>query len=101
MVTEEQLDEWAEEKCDCIDARINKKRRGKANNAKVEIENLLGEGYPEACEVLKAGIDLIVDEKASKVVVDTGKGEKLSIKIDGKGILKAEIVKNVKRSREI
>ncbi len=56
MVTEEQLDEWAEEKCDCIDARINKKRRGKANNAKVEIENLLGEGYPEACEVLKAGI---------------------------------------------
>lgn len=99
--TEEQLDEWAEEKCDCIDARISKKRRKKANNAKVEIENLLGEGYPEACEVLKAGIDLIVEEKASKVVIDTGKGEKLSIKIDGKGILKAEIVKNVKRSREI
>ncbi len=99
--TETQLDKWAEEKCDCIDARIKKKRRERAAEAKFEIENLFGEQHPEACKVLKTGIDLITDEKASKIVIDTGEGVKLSVSINAKGILKAEITKNVKKSREI
>ncbi len=44
---------------------------------------------------------MIVDEKASKIVIDTGGGEKLSAAINAKGILKVEIAKSVKKSREI
>lgn len=99
--TEEQLDKWAEEKCDCRDARVKKKRKERAAAAKFEIENLFGEQYPEACRVLKTGIDLITDEKASKIVIDTGDGVKLSVSMNTKGILKAEIAKSVKKSREI
>ncbi len=33
--TEEQLDEWAEEKCKCRDARIKKKETGKSSGGKV------------------------------------------------------------------
>lgn len=69
--------------------------------AKFEIENLFGEQYPEACSVMKTGIDLITDEKASKIVIDTGVGVKLSVSINTKGTLKAEITENVKKSREI
>ncbi len=78
-----------------------KKRRERAVSAKFEIENLFGEQHQDACEVLKTGIDLIVDEKASKIVIDTGGGEKLSVSINAKGIFKVEIAKSVKRSREI
>lgn len=99
--TAEQLDKWAEEKCDCTDARIRKKRRERAAVAKYEIENLFGEQHPEACRVMKTGIDLITDEKASKIMIDTGDGVKLSVSINAKGILKAEIAKSVKKSREI
>ncbi len=99
--TEEQLDKWAEEKCDCRDARVKKKRKERAVTAKFEIENLFGEQYTEACRVLKTGIDLITDEKASKIVIDTGDGVKLSVSMNTKGILKAEIAKSVKKSREI
>lgn len=34
-------------------------------------------------------------------MIDTGEGVKLSVSINAKGILKAEITKNVKKSREI
>ena len=63
------------------------------------MEELFGESFPEACEILKEGIDLIVRHKATKVAVDA-KGGKLSEKKKKNGI-KAEISRTEKKSMEV
>lgn len=99
--TEEQLDTWAVEKCDCVAAQVDRKDKAKIEKAKRNTEELFGEKYHEACEILKAGVDMIARYKAAKVTVDTGSGAKLSVGINAKGGIKAEITRTEKKSREI
>lgn len=101
QATEEQLDKWAEEKCDCTAARIERKKREKAERTKEKISQLFHEGYPEAAAILISGVDLLIEDKAVKVTVDTGVGAKLSIGINSKGNIKAEIAKTAKNSVEV
>ena len=44
---------------------------------------------------------MIARYKAAKVTVDTGSGAKLSVGINAKGGIKAEITRTEKKSREI
>ncbi len=48
-----------------------------------------------------SGVDLLIEDKAVKVTVDTGVGAKLSIGINSKGNIKAEIAKTAKNSVEV
>ena len=100
-VTEEQLDDWAVEKCDCVDAQIYRKRSERADEAKDCIEDLIGEKYPEISETLKRSIDMILEQKITKISVDTGKGKKMSVMVNAKGIIKVEISKTEKKSTEV
>lgn len=99
--TEEQLDRWAEEKCDCTAAKIEQKKRKKAEQAKEKICQLFHEGYPEVASLLISGVDMLIEGKAVKVTVDTGVGAKLAITINSKGNIKAEIAKTAKSSVEV
>lgn len=99
--TEEQLDRWAEEKCDCIDAKVERRKREKGEKAKKDLKELLGEKYEDTYEILAQGIDMIIRYKAQKITVDTGKNGKVSVSETAKGGIKVEVSQTVKKSREV
>ena len=99
--TEDQLDKWAEERCDCYEAKVAQKMTQRANEARDNIQELFGEKYESALGILALGVDLILMNEASKLTIDTGKGEKLSVSVNTKGIIKTEISKTVKKSMEV
>lgn len=98
--TEEQLDAWAVEKCDCGDAKIEKRRVKRANEAKDNIRELAGENQEEAVDLICQGIDQLLIGKIATVSVTTRGGYKLSATINAKGNIKTEITKTVKKSKE-
>lgn len=98
--TEEQLDKWAEEKCDCTGAEIDRKKRKRAEKAKEKLEELLGGNLTEEREVMFQAIDLIVRDKIVKATIDVGNGIKLSAGVNAKGSIKTEITQTKKRSSE-
>lgn len=98
--TDEQLNMWAVEKCDCIDARIESKRKQKADRAKKKMEELFDENFLDEREVLYKAIDLMVQDKIVKATVDVGNGIKLSVGMNAKGSIKTEITQTKKRSAE-
>lgn len=100
MATEEQLDAWAVEKCDCHGARIEQKRVNRAAEAKDNIRELAGENQEEAVDLICQGIDHLLIGKIATVAVTTRGGYKLSATINAKGNLKTEITKTVKKSKE-
>lgn len=98
--TEEQLDKWAAEKCDCTGAQLEIKHRKKAEKAKEKLDKLLGENFEEAKEILYAAIDQIMEHKLNKATLDIGNGIKLSVGVNTKGAIKSEITQTKKRSTE-
>ncbi len=98
--TEDQLDAWALEKCDCIDARIEQKRQQRAAEAKENVHELLGEGREDVEGLMDHGIDLISEKKVAKVTVKTGEGETMNVSVNKDGIIKTEITKTTKKSKE-
>lgn len=99
--TEAQLDAWAAEKCDCIDARIEQKRQKRTAKAKASVEELLGEGREDVAAILNHGIDLLSKNKASKITVKTGRGETMNVSINKDSLIKMEIIKTMKKSKEV
>ena len=98
--TEEQLDAWAAEKRDCIDAITERMRRQRADLAKEKREELLDKNFMEEREVLYKAIDLMVQDKIVRTTVDIGNGIKLSVGMNAKGSIKTEITQTKKRSAE-
>lgn len=98
--TEEQLDNWAVEKCDCVEARIERRKQKQKVEAKANIEELLGEGREDVAGCLNHGIDLISGKKATKVIVKTGRGETIQVSVNKDGVIKTEITKTMKKSKE-
>ena len=94
------MDAWATEKCDCIDARIEQKRQQRAAEAKANVQELLGEGREDVAGLLDHGIDLISERKAARVTVKTGRGETMQISINKDGLIKTEITRTMKKSKE-
>lgn len=104
--TENQLNAWAAEKCDCIDARIEQKHTLKADEAKENMMELIEgrECDPEktcyAKNLICDAIDLLAHDRINSAVVVTREGYKLSATINSKGNLKTEISRTVKKSKE-
>lgn len=98
--TEEQLDTWAVEKCDCTSAQLERTRRIKAEKAKEKLDKLLGENFEEGKEILYAAIDQIAAHKLNKATLDIGNGIKVSVSVNAKGAIKSEITQTKKRSTE-
>lgn len=104
--TEEQLDAWAAEKCDCVDAKIERKYAEKTNEAQTNIREMLEEIEKDseqthfATDLIRDGIDLLARRKIVSFQVVMRNGCKLSAKINDKGNIKTEISKTLKRSKE-
>lgn len=99
--SEERLDEWATDKCDCIDARIEQKRRKKEQEAKDSIQELIGNEHQEIADMLNAAVELILEEKVAKLSVTAGSGEKIAMTVNQKGNIKIEYTKTAKKSKEV
>lgn len=100
QASEESLDAWATEKCDCIDAGTERKRQERAAEAKANILELLGEEREDVAGLLDHGIDLISEKKVARVTVKTGHGETMNVSVNKDGIIKTEITKTTKKSKE-
>lgn len=104
--TEEQLDKWAAEKCDCVDAKIEQRYVERVHEATANIEEMLKESGadPEqmnfATDLIYQAINLIARQKITSIGVVTRDGYKVSAKINGNGNLKTEISKTIKKSKE-
>ena len=99
-VSDKKLDEWAADKCDCIDASLERRRRKKEQEAKDSIRELIGDEHQEIVAMLDMGVGLILAEKITKVSVDTGRRKKISVVVNPKGNIKVECTTTKKRSRE-
>lgn len=98
--TEEQLDKWAEEKCDCVNAQITRRKMKTADKAKKKMEELFEGKFQDEREILCKAVDLIVADKITKAAIATGNGIKMSVGINAKGNIKTEITQTKKRSAE-
>lgn len=104
--TEEQLDAWAVEKCDCGGAVMKRRRAEKAEEAKQDIFEIAEESECEqtqrdaALNLICEGIDLLVEQKIESMGVVLKDGHKMNVKINGKGNIKTEISKTTKKSKE-
>lgn len=73
----------------------------KGDNARDSIYELIGDSNPELVNILCAAVGLILEEAATKVTLDTGKGTKVSVSVNTKGNIKVECARSVKKSKEV
>lgn len=78
------LDEWASEKCDCGEAKEEKKRKEREIKAEMNIKTLFG-GEDGAVEILLAAVHPIVKSAVDSVTVNIGNGVKATMKLTSKG----------------
>lgn len=88
--TDEQLNRWATEQCDCSGARIERKAAESEEKAKDNIEKLFRENSPEAADLMKLAVRPVREQKIASITVDTGFGAKGSVKLSSKGAIKVE-----------
>ena len=93
--TEEQLNRWATEKCDCSAAKTDRRKAAKEENARNNIEKLFRENYPEAADLMRMAVHPVMQQKIAAITVDTGQGIKGSVKLTNKGFIRIE--KNVSK----
>lgn len=99
--SEERLDQWATNKCDCGDAKRNRERLNKEKKATDSIQELIGNDYPEIVDMLYIGVDMILEEKITKLQIDTGRATKVSVAVNSKGNIKVECTTTKKKSKEV
>lgn len=100
-VPEAQLDGWATDKCDCVDATLERRRKKKEQAAKDSIKELIMDEHPEIADMLNDTIGLILQEKITKLSVTAGNGEKMAMIVNQKGNIKIEYTKTKKKSKEV
>lgn len=83
MCSQEQLDEWASEKCDCGEAKEARKMKEQEVKAEINIGKLFGE-Y-DAAPILRAAVHPVAICAIDSVTVNIGNGVKGTIKLTGKG----------------
>lgn len=98
--TEEQLNDWATEMCNCSGAKMEKNRKTSEEKAKNNIEKLFRENYPETADILKAAVNPVVRNLVASITVDTGHGIKGKVNLTGKGKVKVEQIVSRKTSLE-
>lgn len=98
--SEEQLNEWATEMCNCSGAKMEKKRKTLEETAKNNIEKLFREHYPETADLLRQAVNPVVRSLIASVTVDTGHGIKGKVTFTSKGKVKVEQIVSKKTSLE-
>lgn len=95
--TEEELDQWATEKCDCIDANRAKNRK----KIQARIDSLFAERYIDTAETLKGIVEAMQDMKIAKITIDTGDGVKAQMSMTTKGFIKIERTETRKTASQL
>ena len=98
--TEEQLNDWATEMCDCYKAKVEKNRAKAEETGKNNIEYLFRENYPEAADILRYATAAVVRGKIASITVDTGYGIRGKVTLTSKGKVKIEQTVSRKTSLE-
>lgn len=83
MCEQDRLDEWATEKCNCSEAKEERKREKQELEAQINIKEMFGE-Y-DAAPVLRAAVHPVAMCAIDSVTVNIGNGVKGTIKMTGKG----------------
>lgn len=99
ICTEEQLDRWATEKCDCGGAKAERRKMKTEETAKDNIEKLFRENYPEAADIMRGCVNPIIGNQIASITIDTGSGIKGKVSMTRKGMVKVE--KNVSKKTSL
>ena len=97
--TEEQLNRWETEKCDCSTARTDRRKAATETKARDNIEKLFRENYPEAADIMRMAVHPVMEQKIAGLAIDTGQGVKGSVKLTNKGFIRVE--KSVSRKTSL
>lgn len=98
MCSQDQLDEWASEKCDCSEAKEKKKMKEQELKAQVSIEEMFG-GY-DTEPILRAAVHQVATCAIDSVTVNIGNGVKATIKLTGKGKIQVKRTTTVEDTKE-
>lgn len=85
MATEEQLDEWATEKCSCSEAKEQREMKESEDRAVKNIERLFGQ-Y-DAGAILKAAVHSVAICAVDSVTVNVGNGVKGELKLSNSKVV--------------
>lgn len=88
MVTDEQLTEWATEKCECSAATEERERKESEEKATKNIERLFGQ-Y-DAGTILKAAVHSVAIGAVDSVTVNVGNGVKGTLVLGKSGKVKIQ-----------
>lgn len=87
---EELLDHQATMQCKCSDARSYQYKIKTKERTKNNIEELFGIYHPEATKLLKAAVDVLVDDKITGLTLNLGMRTRVSMDKDKKGVIKVK-----------
>jgi hypothetical protein len=92
LAREEELTEWATEKCDCTRAVDYVKRKHSVEKAKERIEQLFiqGRAGEAVVNLLNMGLEAIVNDQIDEISIDLGNGCKSKVSQNSKGNIKVE-----------
>ena len=76
MATQEQLDQWATDKCGCGEAKEDAERKGSVEQAKVNMERLFRTDNPVLEEILKEALPYIKGGEIYKITISAPGGIK-------------------------
>lgn len=91
--TEEYLDEWATEKCNCSEAKKQRELKVSEGRAVRNIEKLFGNGY--AGEILKAAVHSVAIGEIDSVTVNVGNGVKGELKLGNSKVVVKKTEKEI------
>ena len=98
MCSQDQLDEWASEKCDCSEAKEAEKMRKREQIARMNIEDMFGR-YDTAT-ILQAAVHPVATCAVDSVTINIGNGEKATIKLTGKGKIQVKKTTTLEDTKE-
>jgi biotin synthase-like enzyme len=96
---QEALDNEASMKCECEAAKVMKKRE---ENRRIGLESVrcLFEDMPDLAEFLQDGVNIIAENRADSISVDTGMGVQGKLKATKKGTVRVTRIEKEKREME-
>lgn len=94
--TEEQLNKWATQKCDCEQAMKAQESESIQNYAEDNVEGLFRREFPDTASLLKAAIIPIMANAMDSITIDTGKKVKGKVSKTAKGNIKVERIETKK-----
>lgn len=94
LAKEDDLNEWATEKCDCTEAKIYTKRKKSMAGAKDKIQSFFGHDTGasgvSAIKILDIAVDAIFERQIDSLTVVIGNGCQGKVSQNSKGKIKVE-----------